>query len=106
MSGRSDWRRLRRLWRGTSSRTAGFQHVLAVLACISTVCLDGPTANTQRNAPAEPSIDLVVIDVAVTDRKGVPVLDLTAGDFRIREDGDDVAIKTFEAVRATSDGDR
>ena len=106
MSGRSDWRRLRRLWRGTSSRTAGFQHVLAVLACISTVCLDGPSANTQRNAPAEPSIDLVVIDVAVTDRKGVPVLDLTAGDFRIREDGDDVAIKTFEAVRATSDGDR
>ena len=59
-----------------------------------------------RNAPPEPSIDLVVIDVAVTDRKGVPVLDLAAGDFHVKEDGEDVAIKTFEAVRATNDGDR
>jgi VWFA-related protein len=77
-----------------------------VLACVSAVYLVDETAGAQRNAPAEPSIDLVVIDVAVTDRKGVPVLDLKAEEFRVKEDGEDVAIKTFEAVRATTDGDR
>jgi len=76
-----------------------------VLACISTVCVASATA-VQRNVPAKPSIDLVVVDVAVTDRKGAPVLDLKAEDFRVKEDGEDVAIKTFEAVRATTDGDR
>ena len=80
--------------------------MLVALTGASTVCVVGATAGAQRGAPAQPSIDLVVIDVAVTDRKGVPVLDLAAGDFRIKEDGEAVAIKTFEAVRATSDGDR
>jgi VWFA-related protein len=59
----------------------------------------------QRNVPREPSIDLVVLDVAVTDRNGAPILDLTADDFRVKEDGELVRVKTFEAVRATRDGD-
>ena len=29
----------------------------------------------------------VLVDVVVTDKKGQPVLDLTAGDFQVFEDG-------------------
>ncbi len=40
-------------------------------------------------------VDIIVVSAAVTDRKGNPVTDLTAGDFKIYEDGKLQPIHTF-----------
>jgi VWFA-related protein len=45
------------------------------------------------------SIDLVELDVVASDGDGRPVLDLTASDFEILEDGRPVDIASFKAVR-------
>jgi VWFA-related protein len=62
----------------------------------------------QADAPQAPptfrsGIDSVVVDVAVTDKQGRPVADLTADDFEIRESGKPQAIQTFKFIK-TDDG--
>lgn len=53
--------------------------------------------------PAPPSfpsdVDLVTVDVVVTDRKGKPVEGLTRDMFEIKEDGKVQTLASFEAVR-------
>lgn len=56
-----------------------------------------PAGAQRKEAPAA-SVDLVVLDVVVTDREDRSVRDLTAADFTIKEDGDAVEIKTFDHV--------
>ena len=46
------------------------------------------------------SVDLVDVDVVVTDRDGRTVAGLTRDDFEIKEDGKAVELKTFNAVSA------
>src|SRR5262245_24216221 len=60
---------------------------------------DGGAAEraAQRQQPA-PSVDLVVIDVAVTDNKGTPITDLKATDFGVKEDGREMDVKTFARI--------
>jgi VWFA-related protein len=65
-------------------------------------------ANSQTDGAQAPptfrsGIDSVVVDVAVTDKQGRPVVDLTADDFEIRESGKPQAIQTFKYVK-TDDG--
>lgn len=50
-------------------------------------------------------VDVVVVNVAVTDKKGNPILDLTKDDFTIYEDGKAQPIHTFtlESYRATQE---
>lgn len=43
-------------------------------------------------------VNVVSIDVTVTDREGVPITDLTEEDFRVLEDGDPVRITNFVKV--------
>jgi len=61
-----------------------------------------PPAQPQT-PPARPQfaagIDLVEVDVAVTDKNGQPITDLTAADFEIREDGQ---FQTIQALYLTS----
>jgi VWFA-related protein len=52
---------------------------------------DTPTFPTQ--------VELVTVDLVVTDKKGVPIPDLKASDFTIKEDGDPQAIVSFESVQ-------
>jgi VWFA-related protein len=61
------------------------------------VVLSAPLA-AQRRSPRPPSVDLVEIDVAVIDNRGNNVGDLAAGEFRVKEDGRVVDIKTFSRV--------
>ena len=58
-----------------------------------------PSPSTQT--PTFPSeIDLVNVDVVVTDKKGVPVPGLSQADFTLTEDGVAQSVASFEAVTA------
>lgn len=58
-------------------------------------------------APQTPTfragVSLVRVDVTVTDRDGLPVEDLVAGDFIVEEDGVVRPIEAFELVRLTGE---
>jgi VWFA-related protein len=80
---------------GATSLTLGL--LLAVL----------PVAHTQTPAPQTPAqpqtfpggkVELVTVDVVVTDKKGNPVTGLTAADFTVEEEGDRQVVSSFEAV--------
>jgi VWFA-related protein len=54
----------------------------------------------EEEAPRFPSgVDLVTVDVVVTDKKGNPVPDLPRDAFTVQEDGAPQAISSFEAVK-------
>jgi VWFA-related protein len=63
----------------------------------------GPAGQGQQ--PPKPvfrtGAELVRVDVAVLDRKGVPVPSLSAGDFELQEDGVPQEIRTFQFIENT-----
>ncbi len=59
--------------------------------------------DAQRRQTPAASLDLIVLDVVVTDREGAPISDLDLGDFRIKQDGQVVEPKTFSRVDAARD---
>jgi len=86
----------RSVWRGAGAALA------ALLLALSAI------AQPQREEP-EPSsgspvfldtveVEIVNLDVVVTDRKGEPVEGLAAADFELRVDGEPTAIDNFYAV--------
>jgi VWFA-related protein len=70
--------------------------------CIVTALLSAPALAIGQSAPVEPSVsirsevNLVVLDVVVTDARKKPVHNLKKGDFTVLEDGHSQTIKTFE----------
>ena len=57
------------------------------------------TAPTPGPTPSFPSkIELVDVDVVVTDKKGHPIKGLKQSDFVVEENGDQQVIATFEAI--------
>jgi VWFA-related protein len=76
-----------------------------LLVTIAALALTLPLI-AQRRSPPPASVDLVEIDVVVIDRHDDAVADLEATDFRIKEDGDSVEIKTFSRVVAGDAGSR
>jgi VWFA-related protein len=59
-----------------------------------------PAVTEAEPAPRFPSgVDLVTVDVVVTDKKGVPVPNLPREAFTVQEDGAPQAISSFEAVK-------
>lgn len=83
-------------------------------ACAVVLVLLGPGAATQRPAAQtavqadrsfSSSATAILVDVVVRDRKGAPVLDLTAADFELAEDGVGQKVDTFtRVVRGTGIG--
>ena len=70
------------------------------------VCTAAALAQS-AHAPDEPLIQITVgvvqVDAVVTDKKGNPVRDLTADDFRILQDGEARQITSFLWVDTSSD---
>ena len=71
-----------------------------VLAAQQTAERPPQTAPQQTPAPAPTTqfaagVDVVQVDVSVTDKSGQPITDLTARDFDIREDGQPQTIQTI-----------
>jgi VWFA-related protein len=64
----------------------------------------GALPSAQKTRPFQ-SVDLVDVDVVVTDGEGRPVTGLKKEDFDIREDGKPVALQTFIARTATDTAD-
>jgi VWFA-related protein len=64
-----------------------------------------PQEQDEDQEPGQPvfraGINFVRVDVIVTDRKGVPIEDLTPEDFEISEDGQPQTIETFRLVRVS-----
>jgi VWFA-related protein len=58
---------------------------------------DPPPSPSPPSFPAE--VEVVTVDVVVTDGKRAPVTDLSREDFVVEEDGRPQAIESFEAVR-------
>ena len=77
--------------------------LVALLAatCSPVVLFARSPVDTQQ--PFTTSTNLVVVPVVVVDGKGTTVTGLTAGDFRISEDGKPVTIETFTAPVADAD---
>lgn len=95
-------------------RSTGTARVL-VLAGLLTAAPAVLAAQETEDLPAgdfaeELSVEVISVEVYVTDRKGRPVAGLTREDFRLFEDGDPVEIAYFSAydagAPATSDGGR
>ena len=63
------------------------------IAWIVPLILSGTLAYAQFTT----GVSLVEVYATVTDRQGEPVLDLKAGDFRVRQDGEPQAITAFAA---------
>lgn len=75
------------------------KHALGAAIAIVLACA---AAGAQRSEPA--AADLVELDVVVVDRQGQPVPGLQPQDFRVRDDGKTVDVKTF--IEVDADGSR
>jgi VWFA-related protein len=69
---------------------------------LAAACVLGLAASVaaHRQKPSPASADLVEVDVVVLDRDDHPITDLRQDEFRIKEDGHAVDVKTFAAIKA------
>ena len=73
--------------------------LMAAALCAVMVRADGAFVAAQEKPPTFPSaVELVTVDVVVTDKQGRHVTDLDRGDFTLLEDGAAQAISSFDAV--------
>lgn len=87
----------------SGARSGSFRTALVPVLLFSLHAVPGQDAKSGRKAPQEDKsqftfkipVDVIVVSTTVTDKKGKPVLDLTADDFRIYEDGKAQPIHTF-----------
>jgi VWFA-related protein len=77
------------------------RHALAAcLLLAATAVAQEPAPPPSGQAPEFPAqVEQVIVDVVVTDKKGNPIRDLTAGDFTVLEDGKPQTIASFDAIQ-------
>ena len=77
--------------------------VLAAVFLLLASLTARPAADQDQASPPQPfrsGVNIVRVDVIVTDSRGNPVTDLTAADFEIVEDGKAQTIEQFRQVQA------
>lgn len=73
--------------------------VSVFIAVVATAVLSAQAPPASQNPPTFRSgVDLIEVDVIVTDRQGNPVRDLTKDDFEIIEEGRSQSVRTFALV--------
>ena len=73
--------------------------VRVLLPFLALVCVAQQSSTPEQNNPVttlRTNTRLVVLDVVVTDKKGVPVRNLSKSDFTILEDGQEQTVATYE----------
>ncbi len=82
----------------------------ALAAVIATLILAVSVAVSAQDSPDRTAVfyepirvQLVDVDVVVTDRSGTPITDLTADDFEVFEDGTRMEITNFYAIRGADE---
>src|SRR6186713_786356 len=69
------------------------------IAAAAAAALSAQAPPARQDIPTfREGVQLVEVDVIVTDRKGNPVRDLTKDDFEILEDGRTQSVRTFSLV--------
>jgi VWFA-related protein len=88
--------------------------VLAAPMALGLRAQNAPAQPAQQPPPPDPAaqtpvfrsdINVVRVDVIVTDRQGNPVHDLKAEDFEVTEDGKPQAIQTFKLINIAENSD-
>lgn len=69
------------------------------------LCLACSLSTAQQPAVFQSETQMVLVDAAVTDKRGEPVRDLTAKDFRIWEDGKLQTIRSFALETSATAGE-
>jgi VWFA-related protein len=72
----------------------------AVLVFVATALRGQEAPSSPRSYDEELSVEVINVEVYVTDRKGGPVTGLAREDFRLLEDGDPVEIEYFTEIDA------
>lgn len=85
----------------SSSPLPRLRRSMTVLSLLAGFGLAAASLSQESSAPFVDRLDVrnVLVDVVVEGRNGEPVLDLTAADFRVTEDGDPVEILSFTPPR-------
>lgn len=88
-------------WITSSSHRSLFRlrrHVVAVLFCLVVTALYSQTTDLSNSSSPtfQSKVHLVVVDVTVIDKNGVPVTGLRKDDFRVLEERQPQTIATFE----------
>ena len=72
----------------------------SIVLMFAAAALSGQEAPPARSFDEELSVEVINVEVYVTDRRGEPVGGLEREDFRLLEDGDPVEIEYFTEVDA------
>src|SRR6185295_6708555 len=90
-----------------SRRNSTARNVTSLAPLLLPVALAAGALQTPTPRPSAPKppifgsdTDLVLVDTTVTDKRDRPVLDLTAADFRVFEDGVERQVQSFAALGA------
>ena len=84
----------------------GSRALVAAALCVVVLRADGTFVAAQEKPPTFPSaVELVTVDVVVTDKQGRPVTGLDRGDFTLLEEGAVQAITSFDAVAGSAGAD-
>jgi VWFA-related protein len=87
----------------TTRRLGSSAALFCVCSCLVAAIAQQAPPDPSPQPPQQPTfrsgVNLVRVDVAVTDRRGMPVADLTERDFEVFEDGAPQSIESFRLVK-------
>jgi VWFA-related protein len=96
--------------RFVNAEASGQHNALRFLMCLASLWLfllmisTSTVTGQDRDEVIRVDTELAAFEVSVTDKNGKPVRNLTAGDFRVFEDGKERQIDFFQPIKKQDDG--